>query len=343
MSDISPQRSIGTVLVPPLSELLVYAAYLLWDHPECTFYPHDGLVSKDRWNSNPLSDKVDCIHKIMSKKRTRSPPAPSPTQIFKSSTIEDRSSTFIAVFSPTYAPEALQSLSEFKDASHRMTAWRKPSTQRSLNNAKSIFETGHDDDGENYGGKTLEKILIAKDVVGAVMVARWYGGVMLGPVRFDHMKDVADNAIARWAQEGERAAKRVKTERERQQLITEVLPQRDQSIEVLRGLLVEKKGKTGKKTLGSRTEPCSGQTDASPSPSPSSAKTPDYSVMDLHVLERLEQVRDKTIGWILAQIEEAEKAHRDAPEVEQAVIEKAHDQHAAPGADEPAVEGIDDG
>ena len=175
-----------------------------------------------------------------------------------------------------------------------MTAWRLLSKQRSLN-SQLIFETGHDDDGENHGGKNLEKVLIAKRVSGTVMVARWYGGVMLGPVRFDHIRNCASDAIGQWAREGEHAAKRAKTETDRLRRV-EILSERDQSIAVLRGLLAEKKQGVASSPDNTRISP---------------VKAPDYAKMEIPLLERLEQVRDKTIGWILAQIEQAEKAQEN--------------------------------
>lgn len=201
----------------------------------------------------------------------------------------------MAAFSPSYSAEILQALPEFKDASHRMAAWRTPSKQRSLS-SHSIFETGYDDDGENHGGKTLEKILIAKNVTGTIVVGRWYGGVMLGPVRFDHIRDCAGDAMTKSARDGERAAKKAKLEVDRQRLI-DILPERDQSIFVLRGLLAEKKHGVSPSQDSAKTSP---------------SKAPGYTTMELSMLERLEIVRDKTIGWILAQIEEAEQAQEKA-------------------------------
>ena len=231
----------------------------------------------------------------MTLKRPRSPsPGSTAQQIFTSSSIEDRSSTFIAVFSPNSSAESLQALPQFKDASHRMVAWRQLSKQRSLN-SQPVFDTGHDDDGEKYGGKAVEKVLVTEDIAGAIMVARWYGGVMLGPVRFDHIRNCASNAVAQWAQESERTAKRVKTDAKRSQLIA-ILHERDQSVAVLRKLLAEKR-------QGAASSP--GSATSSP------VKTPNYTGMELAVLERLEHVRDKTIGWILAQIEQAEKANEE--------------------------------
>lgn len=137
------------------------------------------------------------------------------------------------------------------------------------------MEAGFDDDGERHGGKTVLKVLETEDVQGSLVVARWFGGVMLGPVRFDHLRNCARASVGEWRRrrrrsravgeelggvprgegvegegEGERG-KRVKltereweTEAERDRLIKE-LPERDGSIAVLRGLLAEKKKKGG--------------------------------------------------------------------------------------------------
>ena len=234
----------------------------------------------------------------MSQKRARSA-SPESTLIFTSSPIEDRSSKFIAYYSPTLTAKELQAHTEFKTASHRIAAWRKPSSQRALN-AQRILDTGHDDDGEKYGGKALEKVLIETDVEGAVVVARWYGGVLLGPARFDHIKNCARDAIAQWTQERERSAKKAKTredEAEKERLIR-ALPERDQSITVLRNLLAEK----------------SQQRSPSPGAKGTTAKVPNYAIMPLATLQKLEQVRDATIGWILKQIEKVEETQVEQPD-----------------------------
>ena len=234
----------------------------------------------------------------MSQKRARSA-SPESTLIFTSSPIEDRSSKFIAFYSPTLSAKELQAHTDFKSASHRTAAWRKPSSQRVLS-AQRLLETGHDDDGEKYGGKALEKVLVETDVEGAIVVARWYGGVLLGPVRFDHIKNCARDAIAQWTQERERSAKKAKTledEAEKEKLIR-TLPERDQSIAVLRDLLAEK----------------SQQPSSSPSAKGTTAKVPNYATMPLATLQKLEQVRDATIGWILKQIEKVEETQAEQPD-----------------------------
>ncbi|KAL9131728.1 MAG: hypothetical protein Q9217_000403 [Psora testacea] len=227
----------------------------------------------------------------MSQKRDLSP-SPMTSQTYKSSPIYDRSSKFIAVYSPNQSAKELQTLPEFKSATHRIAAWRRPSIQRSLI-MQRLLDADHDDDGEARGGKALEQVLDELKAEGAVVVARWYGGVMLGPVRFDHMKSCAMEAISKWKTETEASHKRAKLEvnerEERNRLITE-LPERDQSIIVLRELLAKKKQKANGEGAGGL----------------SPAKTLDYAILPLTTLRQMDRVRDATISWILKQIDTAE-------------------------------------
>ncbi|KAL8954705.1 MAG: hypothetical protein Q9183_006971, partial [Haloplaca sp. 2 TL-2023] len=208
----------------------------------------------------------------------------------------DRSSRFIALYSPHLSAKELQAKAEFKTATHRIAAWRHPSSQRSLN-SQPLFETGHDDDGEKYGGKNLANVLKDMNVEGAVVVARWYGGVMLGPVRFEHIRSCAREAILKCVSpsDGPQNNKKVKVEDsgERREELIRVLPERDQSIVVLRGLLAEKQH-------------------SSSSEKASPAKVPEYATLPLKTLENLDRARDATIGWILKQIEKAEAEAKSA-------------------------------
>lgn len=260
----------------------------------------------------------------MSQKRVRSVSPESPSFIFRSSPIYDRSSKFVALYSPTVEAKELQAHAEFDSASHRIAAWRKPSSQRALN-AQRLLETGHDDDGEKYGGKALEKVLIETEIEGAVVVARWYGGVMLGPVRFDHLKNCAHDAILQWTQDRERSAKKAKVredEAEKERLIR-TLPERDQSITVLRDLLTGKSQQASSALSGKSTP----------------AKTPDYSTLPLATLEKLEHVRDATIGWILKQIEKAEESHTEGPGVKIATTSAPETPKASADIDEHPAKG----
>ena len=112
----------------------------------------------------------------MSLKRKKSPELPAETStdtnLFWSSAIEDRSSRFIGVYSPTLKPKELQNIEEINTASHKILGWRRESNQQSINKSKQ-YVTGFDDDGEKYGGKKVEKVLQETQVSGSCVVARW--------------------------------------------------------------------------------------------------------------------------------------------------------------------------
>lgn len=244
----------------------------------------------------------------------------SPSSLFESSSIEDRASKFVALFSPETLPKTLQAHPPYKSASHRILAWRRPSKQQSLipsPNApgKMLYDTGCDDDGEKYAGRKLVNLLVDMNVAGSIVVARWYGGVLLGPARFEHIVDVAKEAIRKWkASTGDgAAAKKVKVEAtveltpeqeaEQKERLVKQLKDRDGSIKVLRDLLAEKQAALSQPVddaaavrppQGSQTKPTNG---------------PNYAVMPLKTLRQLEKARDTTIAWILKQIDTIESAN----------------------------------
>ena len=249
----------------------------------------------------------------MSTKRPRSP-SPSPAassepSIFISDAIVDRTSTFIGHFSPTSPAKVLIKLPELEEASHRIAAWRFPSPQRTIGpTSKVLYETGHDDDGEKNGGRTLEKLLDSMQVTGSVVVARWYGGVMLGPVRFTHMETCARNAIKAWRDEEGNKRQKLEDEKRKKELDEEdtmrlpgVLAERDRSIAVLRALLNQKTKKV---------------TEVAVIASP--IKVMDYSSMPLESMRRLEGARDKSIAFLLKNIDAEEAKAKKVEDEERA-------------------------
>ncbi|KAI9723821.1 MAG: hypothetical protein M1828_004071 [Chrysothrix sp. TS-e1954] len=262
----------------------------------------------------------------MSSQNSKRPRSPSPDAsqyghnaakaqpgIFLSQRKTDRASTFLAIYSPSSSNTvtALQSLPHFEGATHRISAFRVPSSQATLNtgsgfsssNKIRLFSTGLDDDGEKYAAKHVLKMLEEEDVTGSLVVARWYGGVMLGPVRFTHIEEVARGAIARWRSDTagpESASKRMKSDQETEEQtrlreqadkegMTKTLERRDQSIKALRGLLAEKKGMVLKEKASESEE-----------------QKKAYEAIELPQLRLLDKQRDKTIGFLLKQIDEAE-------------------------------------
>ena len=238
---------------------------------------------------------------------TQSTSSPSNSQIFRSSPIDDRSSKFVASYSPTLPAKALQAHAEFKSASHRIAAWRKRSSQTALpfhSTSQSLYETGSDDDGEKWAGKKLEKVLLDMNAEGAVVVARWYGGVLLGPVRFSHIEHCAREAIleSRRTHSQDEVEDRTKPKHRKVEdgeqdkgALMRTLQERDQSIIVLRGLLKEK--------MAASVEPGESVTDGQRQ---TPTKKVNYSAMPLPALKQLDKARDATIAWILKEIDKAE-------------------------------------
>jgi hypothetical protein len=241
----------------------------------------------------------------MSFKRQRSPsPVPSShssPDTYRSESIEDQKSVFVAIFSATLSAKALQRLPDFQSATHRIAAWRKLSRQKSLfPSSKTLYDTGYDDDGEKWAGKRLEHVLEDLRVEGSVVVARWYGGINIGPIRFTHIENCAKQAIRKWVAatstpnvKQEEMVKRQKVDEDAARAaLEETLRERDQSIFVLRELLAQK----------------ATALEGSDKPMPvSPVKPTDYTKMPLGALKRLDKARDATIAFILKEIDKVEE------------------------------------
>ncbi|KAF2280927.1 uncharacterized protein EI97DRAFT_13979 [Westerdykella ornata] len=235
----------------------------------------------------------------MSNKRGRSPSLPPAEDIFRSSTIEEQKSIFTAAFSATLSATALQRLPEFKSATHRIAAWRKPSRQKSLMpESKVLYDVGFDDDGEKWAGTRLKHVLEDTNVAGAVVVARWYGGQNIGPIRFTHIESVAKEAIWNFKVADAEAKKELEAKKQKmdeeaaRKELEENLRERDLNIFVLRGLLAEKNAKLN----GGERVP----------PTPQKAP-PDYGKMSLEALKRVDKARDATIAFILKEIDKVDE------------------------------------
>lgn len=325
----------------------------------------------------------------MSRKRPLSPSS-SPPEIYTSPPINDRRSIFLAAYSPTLTSTTLRSLPQFADATHRITANRRLSALQPHATRKN-YDTSYNDDGEKGGGRTLEKVLVEEHVEGTVIVARWFGGVMLGPVRFEHLRTAAWEAVWLWRkeyeerEEGRKRVKREEEENEERERLVRELPERDQSIVVLRGLLAgpsqsvveESRGgeasqeheeehrdgvgnkvggeEKGARAVGDATEdkpdaqeagtnrstagegnrsdgnPDAGTTtmEISTNKESKKARSPDYAMMSLDTLRKLEKVRDASISWILKQIEKKE-ASSEQPESAAEKVEGATEDGPSP-------------
>lgn len=310
------------------------------------FRPLSSIIYHLFSSSLPLSPFTSlCSHKPKRRNMSLKRAAPSnddSTKIYTSQPIHDRESIFVAFYSshPGLPPKELQKINEGKTASHRILAWRTPSKQRTLAPiTKILCDSGHDDDGEQWAGKRLESVMTEMDVMGAICVARWYGGVMLGPVRFKHIEDVAKEAVKVWRDEqGDSGGKRQRVEepvgpvrqasqpetmrpeelRRRKEDLVRTLARRDESIATLRTLLDMKKAELASTPKASST----------PAATASPSRKINYDGMPFARLQALENARDATIQFLLKQIDKAEEDQKEAAEKKKeldAVIE-AHDQ-----------------
>lgn len=163
--------------------------------------------------------------------------------------------------------------------------------------SKILYDLGHDDDGESWAGKRLANVLNDTQAEGVVVVARWYGGQNIGPIRFTHIENCAKQAIWNWkvastqkAQEAASKKQKVEDEEKRIELV-KGLQERDANILTLRKLLAEKKAKLEEQEV------------APPTPQ----KVPVYDQMALNALLRLDKARDATVAFILKQIDQVEE------------------------------------
>jgi hypothetical protein len=163
--------------------------------------------------------------------------------------------------------------------------------------SKILYESGHDDDGEKWAGGRLQNVLNDTQAEGVVVVARWYGGQNIGPIRFTHIENCAKEAIWKWkvastqlAQEAASKKQKVDDEAKRKELVKN-LQERDFNIFTLRKLLAEKKAKLEEQDV------------APPTPQ----KPQVYEKMTLEALSRVDKARDATIAFILKQIDKVEE------------------------------------
>ncbi|TPX57464.1 hypothetical protein PhCBS80983_g03802 [Powellomyces hirtus] len=134
-----------------------------------------------------------------------------PTNLLTSKKILDRCSTFLAHATSIRSDADVTRLSQLivhspatEGASHNVRAWRylalKPGRTGLSGPDDFRIVSGCDDDGEKWAGGRLLKLMDKFQAVDVlVVVSRWYGGVLLGPVRFTHIEDVAQDVLKKGA------------------------------------------------------------------------------------------------------------------------------------------------
>jgi len=212
-----------------------------------------------------------------------------PVCIATSQPIIDRESPFVgAIYKATSIAQAQEAIRYHTDvvhgrkpASHQIAAWRcmvlKPG-RTGLQGADDDFEvkSGSQDDGENHGGRTVLKTMAGEAILDAVVVvSRWYGGIMLGPVRFTHIENCS------------REVSRIFREIEEIERCIEELKEMDQELLRLRALLLQNAG----------TEKSA---DSTSTTSPSKVREVDYAAMlleprDVAKANRLVRARQNAV------------------------------------------------
>ncbi|WFC99338.1 hypothetical protein MYAM1_002082 [Malassezia yamatoensis] len=97
-------------------------------------------------------------------------------------------------------PQFQHSASNRRGSTHDMYAYRvmqlKPGRTGLQGPNDFGIEHGLEDDGEKWGAEKIMRVITelgASDVL--VIVSRWYGGELLGPVRFEHISNAARAAL----------------------------------------------------------------------------------------------------------------------------------------------------
>lgn len=97
-------------------------------------------------------------------------------------------------------PQFQHSAPNRRGSTHDMYAYRVLQLKPGRNGLQGPndfgMEQGLEDDGEHWGAEKIMRVIRemgASDVL--VIVSRWYGGELLGPVRFDHITNAARAAL----------------------------------------------------------------------------------------------------------------------------------------------------
>ncbi|KAK6619281.1 hypothetical protein RUM44_003663 [Polyplax serrata] len=107
----------------------------------------------------------------------------------RKSTFQGHAATVLSINDVRQVLNELQKNKKIAKATHNIYAYR-------ICHGGNNFIQDCDDDGEvNAGGRLLHllQILNARNVL--VVVSRWYGGILLGPVRFQHINNAARQVL----------------------------------------------------------------------------------------------------------------------------------------------------
>lgn len=128
---------------------------------------------------------------------------PAPKCLATSQEIRDRGSAFVgSVYRASTPEEAKAAISHHRNVVHagkkayEISAWRCMMLKHGKSGlgGPDDFEVkaGYDDDGEQWAGSKVSRVMQHEGVLDAVViVSRWFGGTLLGPARFAHIETCA--------------------------------------------------------------------------------------------------------------------------------------------------------
>ncbi|KJA28881.1 hypothetical protein HYPSUDRAFT_61717 [Hypholoma sublateritium FD-334 SS-4] len=224
---------------------------------------------------------------------------PQPEPVATSQEFRDRGSIFVAniyqATSPALAQARVNHLKHVvhrtRKATHEISAWRcmiLKSGRTGLGGPDDFeISQGKKDDGENWAGGKVLKVMENMAVIDAVViVSRWYGGTMLGPARFSHIETCA-----------EEVCKKFKQNEELQDCIT--------TLQTLDDLLAENRQQLASLTADSSANGEATSSTMNVSGTLSIAREPkkmDYQTLDVVKAKRLIQARENSIKSVKAAI-----------------------------------------
>lgn len=121
---------------------------------------------------------------------------PLQLDIFHCEPFTERKSTFQAYVCPVSSEDEVAAfMAEIRSSRKGSIATHIMSTYRIRETDNRIVH-GYDDDGEKSGGRCMHNVLISTDEMNiAVALARWFGGIKLGPARFRIIARMTREAI----------------------------------------------------------------------------------------------------------------------------------------------------
>ncbi|KAB7493818.1 Protein IMPACT [Armadillidium nasatum] len=117
-------------------------------------------------------------------------------EVYEGKGIWDRGSCFTPYLAPVTSEKEVRGVIEkIEDCRKVSTAWRNTYAYRYVGEGGKVVEVGEDGGEPKAGGNLLKRLINynANNVI--VFISRRFGGSMLGPDRFKHLNDAADDVL----------------------------------------------------------------------------------------------------------------------------------------------------